>query len=642
MKRLIIFLVIGGLIQSCAIAQPLVTLKDASDKTKKVFDEGRKAAMAQSFGTAKAKYREALQLTPGFQDAMMELAGIYFSQKNMDSSIFYLNQILTVNPKPSARVYFTLGTIYYDRYEYREAIPLFEKYLQSDVKNPKSVEDAKIKLANSQFAIEALKNPRSFEPKPVPGGINTELPEYLPSVSADGTVLVFSRMIDGQEDLYFSSYDGNSWSRAVPLDAINTEHYNEAGQCISADGHTIVYTGCNMPGGLGSCDLYISYLENGKWTRPKNMGAPMNTPGWESQPSLSADGSTLYFASDRLGGYGLKDIWFSERSPDGVWSTPKNIGAPVNTLKNDGSPFIHPDNETLYFMSDGLPGMGGTDIYLSRRQEDGSWGTPVNLGYPINTSGNEGALVVSPAGDIAYYTAIKDGGKRSKEGFDDTDIYYFQLDSAIRPKPVSFFKARMLDAMAGKPVRGLVQVTDIRTDSLYYKGLAADDGTVLVCLPKGGLYGIQIIARGYLFVSESVEIPDGGDADHPFIAEYLLHRIEESKGKAMVLKNIYFTSGSAELSPVSDAELKVLAAMFFANPDIRVRINGHTDDVGSDEDNIQLSVMRANSVMERLIELGVSAKSLSAKGFGESVPIGDNTTEAGRKSNRRIEFEILP
>ncbi|HQP77927.1 MAG TPA: OmpA family protein, partial [Saprospiraceae bacterium] len=171
---------------------------------------------------------------------------------------------------------------------------------------------------------------------------------------------------------------------------------------------------------------------------------------------------------------------------------------------------------------------------------------------------------------------------------------------------------------------------------------AADDGTVLVCLPKGGLYGIQIIARGYLFVSESVEIPDGGDADHPFIAEYLLHRIEESKGKAMVLKNIYFTSGSAELSPVSDAELKVLAAMFFANPDIRVRINGHTDDVGSDEDNIQLSVMRANSVMERLIELGVSAKSLSAKGFGESVPIGDNTTEAGRKSNRRIEFEILP
>lgn len=631
-----------GVIQTCVMAQPLVTLKEANEKTKKVFDEGRKSAMVQAFGTAKAKYREALQLTPGFQDAMMELAGIYFSQKNMDSSIFYLNRILTVNPKPSARVYFTLATIYYDRNDYNEAIPFYEKYLESDVKNPKSVEDAKIKLASSRFALDAMKNPLPFDPKPISGHVNTDYPEYLPSISADGSVLVFSRMIDGQEDLFYSRWDGHEWTKAVPLSAINTENYNEAGQCISADGHTIVYTGCNMPGGLGSCDLYISYLQNGKWSKPKNMGAPINTPGWESQPSLSADGRTLYFASDRFGGYGLKDIWYSEKSPEGIWSTPKNIGAPINTLKNDGSPFIHSDNKTLYFMSDGHPGMGGTDIFLSRRQDDDSWGDPVNLGYPINTAGNEGALIVNPAGDIAFYTSVKPDGKRTKEGFEDTDIYSFTLDSTLRPSPVSFFKAKILDSLSGKPIVANVQVTDIRTGLLYFDSKTADDGTVLICLPKGGLYGIQIVAGGYVFISEAVEIPNGGNADHPFIAEYLLRKIEESKGRPIVMKNIYFASGSAELSPVSDAELKVLAAMISANPGIRVRINGHTDDVGSIEDNLQLSLKRANAVINRLIEFGMSSKALSAKGFGESVPVGDNTTEVGRKANRRIEFEILP
>ena len=634
------FLFVFFIVFTSIRAQTFVTSKEVDKSTKSIFDEGRKLAMKQSFGAAKDRYRAALDREPTFQDAMMELAGIYYTQKNMDSSIYYLNLIKSVNPNPSARVYFTLATIYYNQENFAKAIPELESYLKSDIKNPKSVEDAHVKLANSKFALEAMKHPRNFNPQPISGNINTGAPEYLPSISADGELLIFSRMVDRQEDLYFSEYQNQEWSLALPLDAINTENYNEAGHCISADGKTIVFTGCNRPDGMGSCDLYISYFQQGEWSVPVNLGSPVNTPGWESQPSLSADGRTLYFASDRPGGYGFKDIWYSEKNDAGKWSVPINIKSPINTLKNDGSPFIHPDNRTLYFMSDGLPGMGGTDLYVSRRQEDDSWGDPVNLGYPINTTGNDGAMVVNTFGNKAYYTTVKPHSMISSDGMQDTDIYWFDLDRDIRPLSVSYFKAFVLDSISKKPLKGDVQVTDIHTGKLYYKGLTADDGSTLVCLPTSNLYGIQINTPGYLFVSEAINLPDSGDVDKPYISTYLMNKISQSKGRPIVLKNIYFESGSASLSAISDVELNILSQLMKSNPSVIVQINGHTDDVGTEQSNILLSQQRADAVVKRLIQLGVPAKSLLAKGYGESRPVSANNSEAGRQSNRRIEFEV--
>ncbi|MBK8843489.1 MAG: PD40 domain-containing protein [Saprospiraceae bacterium] len=312
------------------------------------------------------------------------------------------------------------------------------------------------------FAIEAKKKPRLFSPIRLSDSINTYRPEYLPSISADEELLVFSRMIDRQEDLYYSQWNKDHWSRAQPLEGVNTEKYNEAGHCVSADGKTIVFTGCNMPGGLGSCDLYISYFKNGRWTQPANLDSPINTPGWESQPSLSADGNVLYFSSERPGGYGLRDIWHTEKSASGRWSTPKNIGAPINTTRNDSSPFIHADNQTLYFMSDGLPGMGGTDLFFSKRIDTEHWDVPINLGYPINTIGNEGALVVNIDGDKAYYTSTGAKSLQDKDGLENTDIYSFELDKEIRPQSVSFFKALVLDATSSKPIVSGVKITDIQ------------------------------------------------------------------------------------------------------------------------------------------------------------------------------------
>lgn len=228
----------------------------------------------------------------------------------------------------------------------------------------------------------------------------------------------------------------------------------------------------------------------------------------------------------------------------------------------------------------------------------------------------------------------------SSDGMQDTDIYWFDLDRDIRPLPVSYFKAFVLDSISKKPLKGDVQVTDIHTGKLYYKGLTADDGSTLVCLPTSNLYGIQINTPGYLFVSEAINLPDSGDVDKPYISTYLMNKISQSKGRPIVLKNIYFESGSASLSAISDVELNILSQLMKSNPSVIVQINGHTDDVGTEQSNILLSQQRADAVVKRLIQLGIPAKSLLAKGYGESRPVSANNSEAGRQRNRRIEFEV--
>lgn len=634
----ILFIII---VQNLVFCQGYVGVKEVDAKTKKFYDEGQKSAMNQAFGTAKSSYRKALEITPNFQDAMIELAGIYFSQKNEDSCVYFLNAIKDINPKPSARVYYTLATLYYNRGDYELAQVELQKYLDTDIKSAKSAEDAKLKLANCIFAIEAKKKPRLFSPIRLSDSINTYRPEYLPSISADEELLVFSRMIDRQEDLYYSQWNKDHWSRAQPLEGVNTEKYNEAGHCVSADGKTIVFTGCNMPGGLGSCDLYISYFKNGSWTQPANLDSPINTPGWESQPSLSADGNVLYFSSERPGGYGLRDIWYTEKSASGRWSTPKNIGAPINTTRNDSSPFIHADNQTLYFMSDGLPGMGGTDLFFSKRIDTEHWDVPINLGYPINTIGNEGALVVNIDGDKAYYTSTGAKTLQDKDGLENTDIYSFELDKEIRPQSVSFFKALVLDATSSKPLVSGVKITDIQKNLSFYNGNTSDDGTALVIMPKGDQYGIQISAKGYIFISESVKIPDSANVKMPYISTYKMERISNSIGKTFPMRNIFFESGSDQLSSASNAELGSIFHMMKENPDIVVQIDGHTDNIGGEKDNLLLSQNRAKAVMNELIKRGIPAKKILAKGFGESKPLTDNTTENGRQVNRRTEFTII-
>ena len=624
-------------IQFTATAQTFKTNTTADPKAVSLYKEASQASGNRRYEDAKKLYFSALKKEPGYTEPMIGLAGLYNSDGKNDSVILMLSKVIELDPNPSARVLFTLASSYFSEGEYTQAKPLLEKYLRADAKNSNSLEKAKVMLTNTTFAIEAKQNPVPFEARPLSAQINSPQPEYLPSISADGKVLVFTRTTDKQEDLYYSLREGDGWTEAALMPGINTPRFNEGAQAISPDGKVLVFTGCGHPGGFGNCDLYISYLNNGTWTRPVNMGENINTRGWESQPAFSPDGNTLFFSSERDLGYGRRDIWYSERSPSGKWKTPVNLGAPVNTTSSEGSPFMAADNETLYFMSDGHPGMGGMDLFMTRRQGKDVWSTPVNLGYPINTRGIEGAMVVNTAGDTAFFTSTGSDKKMTNQGLYDSDIYYFVLHEKIRPRPASYFRAIVLDAESSQPVRAQVNITGITSGQPLMRQRTDVEGSVLMPLPAGEDYGIQLYAPGYIFISDHFSIPAQLSDFKPYEQTFYLDKIDKHLGKPMVMRNIYFETGSATLDSVSLAEIGILAEALRYDAALKATILGHTDNVGSEKDNQMLSEQRAQSVIRALVKMGIPAARLSATGHGESRPLASNETDEGRSQNRRTE-----
>ncbi|MEL6924644.1 MAG: OmpA family protein [Bacteroidota bacterium] len=486
--------------------------------------------------------------------------------------------------------------------------------------------------------------------------LNTNQAEYLPSFTADGETLIYTRVVRGQEDFYYSTMENGEWLAGLPLTAINTPA-SEGAQSISANGKIMVFTACSRKDGLGECDLYYSEVRNNRWTPPANMGEPINTRGWESQPALSADGSILYFASRRPGGLGSIDIWRSERKADGKWTEPINVGAPINTPMEDKAPFLHHDGQTLYFMSEGHPGMGGHDLYLSRKNTDGSWSEPKNLGYPINTKGHEGALVISLDGRKAYfstnqkYTETDEGIYSAAVKGNETDIYSFDLYEDVRPLPVTYVKATVKDAETKKALVASVEFVDLATGQVQANAYTDKEGEFLVCLPLGKDYALNVAKKQYLFHSENFALSNNSQLDKPYLLDIALQPIkldvatdqpsEVTAAKPVVLKNVFFDTGSNVLQSTSFIELQKLAQLLKENTTLRIQINGHTDDVGSDTDNQKLSENRAKAVYQYLLEQGIPEGQLSYKGFGETQPIADNTTEAGKQANRRTEFIII-
>lgn len=639
----------GSIIDHCVIlicifaihftvsAQTFKNAKSADPKAVRLFTEGNKEQGNRRIENAKKLYLDALKKEPGYTDPMINLAGIYNSDGKTDSVILLLEKVLRLDPNPTARVLFTLANTYYQQGEYAKALPLLEQYLHSDAKNSNSLEKANVMITNARFAIEAMQHPVAFQPQALPDMINSAAPEYLPSISADGKVFVFTRVVDRQEDLYYSIHTSSGWSDAQMIPGINTPRFNEGGQAISPDGKMLVFTGCGYPNGVGNCDLYISYFRNGTWTKPQNMGEVINTKGWESQPAFSPDGNTLFFSSERELGYGRRDIWYSERGPNGKWKTPANLGAPINTTTNEASPFMAADNQTLYFMSDGHPGMGGMDLFMTRRLDKDTWSEPINLGYPLNTRGDEGALVINTAGDTAFFTSTSSNKKMTDQGLFNSDLYFFILPTNIRPKPASYFKATILDALTHKPIQSQVNITGLKNRQSKFQMQADKDGAILMPLVAGENYGIQIFYPGYIFISDQFSIPEMINGFKPYEKTFLLEKIDNYIGKPLLMQNIYFESGSAMLDSVSLAEISVLAEALKRDQALKATILGHTDNIGSEKDNQLLSEQRAKSVVKALTVMGIAASRLDTKGYGESKPLTSNDTDSGRSQNRRTE-----
>ena len=458
----------------------------------------------------------------------------------------------------------------------------------------------------------------------------------MPVVTADEETLIFTRMANNNEDFYTSKKLENKWNRAVFLSRnINTEEYNEGTQCISPDGMYLFFTGCNRPDGNGRCDIYVCKREGKDWSKPFNLGAPINTSGWESQPSISADGRTLYFASTRPGGLGSSDIWKTELRSDGEWSNPVNLGPNINTPYDEISPFIHPDDQTLYFSSNGWPGFGNKDLFVSRKDETENFQKPVNLGYPINTSAEESGLMVSSNGRTAFFSSSMKGG------FGNMDIYSFELPQSVRPNMVTYVKGRVYDAKTKEPLDANIKITRLKTNKTIFEDISDfETGEFLATMPAAGKsFGLSVDKKGYLFYSENFSLEKPETVDKPFKLSIPLHKIEV--GKMVVLKNIFFETNKFDLLPESKAELQEMISFLNSNPTVSIEIGGHTDNVGDEKANQTLSENRANTVYKYLISNKINLSRLTFKGYGESSPMAENTSEDGRQKNRRTEFKIV-
>ncbi|RDC58526.1 hypothetical protein DU508_00550 [Pedobacter chinensis] len=596
------------------------------------FEKAGPFIQKQDYVSAAQNLEIAVHEDPKFQSAFILLADIYRIQKKYTEAKNSFQKAISIDKNVKPPVIFGLAETEFATQEYSKAKAHFEEFLTLDSSSDRSKKARKY-LLDCDFAAVAIKKPVKYVPNNLGNGVNTTDAEYFPALTADGETLIFTRQVNGNEDFWTSQFKNNVWNVATPLSTkINTTQYNEGAQTISPDGKYLFFTGCNRPEGLGRCDIYVSHREGKDWGEPYNIGKPVNSEYWESQPAISPDGRTLYFISNRPGGFGGYDIWKSTITDDAKWGPAINLGSEINTPYDENTPFIHADGKTLYFSSDGWPGFGNKDIYYSRMDDAGKFQKPINLGYPINSFEDESGLIVSADGNFGLFSS------NLKDGFGGQDIYSFGIPEQAKPLKVSYVKGIVRDKDTQKTIESNVQVVDLKTNKTVFDDYTdPETGQFLAVMPIGSNYLFNVNAEGYLFYSENFELKSG-DINKPYQIEVYIEKIKA--GANVTLKNIFFDTNKYNLLPASIRELEVLINFLNENERVNIEIQGHTDNVGDDKLNEKLSFNRANAVYEYLIKNHIDANRLTFKGFGANKPIADNKTETGRKNNRRTSFII--
>ncbi|MBC8052394.1 MAG: PD40 domain-containing protein [Sphingobacteriaceae bacterium] len=610
-------------------------LRTTNIQAQRKYDAASQALSYDAYERAIAELQGAIKLDPEFAAAYQRIGDVNRILKRYQAAAQAYKKVLEINPEFDQRTYYGLGQSEFYSGNYSEALRHLKKYQAW----PNQTEANKLLVSKDiidcEFSIEAIKKPVVFNPKNLGPEVNSSQGEYLPVVTADEETLIFTRRTNDNEDFFSSKRHNNRWTKATYLSPnINTPTFNEGAQCISPDGMYLFFTGCNRPDGAGKCDIYVCKREGKDWSKPFNLGPQINSRNWESQPSVSANGRTLYFVSDRAGGFGGEDIWKTELQGSGSWSTPVNLGPNINTRYNEYAPFIHHDDNTLYFASDGWPGFGNEDLFFSKKDDAGNFAKSVNIGYPINSPGEEKGLTVSSDGRKAYFSSSMAGG------YGGMDIYSFELPQSLRPDLVTYVKGKVIDSDTRETLSANVKITSLKNDIVAFEELTdAETGEFLAIMQAGKTFGLSVEREGYLFHSENFSLTKPNAANKPFQLLIPLKKIKV--GGMVVLKNIFFETNKFGLMPESKAELLELINFLELNPTVAIEIGGHTDDVGDDKFNLTLSENRAKTVYDFLVNNKIEAARLTFKGYGETKPVAANTTEDGRQQNRRTEFKIV-
>lgn len=606
-------------------------LSTTSRKAEKLYYKADKKYKERDFRSALELLEEAASKDPDFFEAYARMGSLYNALGQLDSVYSKFEHYLKVAPDPISSVLEKMAYMAFDKGDYQFSTNYLELFLD---RVPEKRQDREITLLSHSlsFASKELDNPRKIVITELPEEVNRFDLQYLPTMTVDKNTLIYTKrnVPSDDEDIVVSYFLNGKWSLAQSISGRINTSLNEGACTISADGRTMIFTACDRKNSYGSCDLFLSRKTGENWSRPKNLGKTVNSKYWESQPSLSADGSTLYFVSNRPGGYGGRDIWVT-RSVNDRWTTPKNLGKEVNTFKDETTPFIHFSGQSLFFSSNGIPGMGGFDLFKTIKT-DTSWMKPVNLGYPINSFRDEVALLVSSEGEEGFFA------KEIQKGRDiiDSKIVSFRLPERIRPPKSSYVVGKVVGEAMQKPLKASIQVVDLLSGEVLYSNFSDSlTGQFYMVLPTDRELGGYVKKKGYLY--EDFSFRTGVDCSDSLLIE--LARI--AVGKSLVLRNIYFETNSYLLDEKSEVEINNVLNLLDANPGIIIQIEGHTDNVGGDDYNLTLSEQRAREVYKALLSKGIIEERLSYKGYGATQPLLPNNSILNRQSNRRIEFRVI-
>lgn len=612
----------------------------SNSKAQKVYAKVDKA----KDGTEKRRLmEEAVQIEPSYYEVLFELGVRAYRAKTIEKAISYMNDVKSTCADYSPYTYYILGKCYYREGQFKEAQQNFEKFISYEDISDTTYAEAKELLEESAALHELFNNPVPFDPRPIVG-VCTPKDEYLGSLSPDNRTFYYIRKVEAdlnnmnpsvQKDIMikelfmYSKRQPNGYDSGLPMPQPFNMTFNTGASTFTADNKEMYFVMCDE-GTVQSCDIYCSKWEGDHWGKPKKLGPEVNSGTWDSQPTVSYDGSTLIFSSTREGGLGRADLYISKRKKDGSWGIAENMGPIINTTDSDMSPFLHSDSQTLYFSSRGHKGVGQYDIFFSKFI-DGQWTKPRNIGYPINTPDDDKDFFVSLDGKTGYYSSNKLGGPGG------LDIYSFELHVNARPEEVFFVEGKV-NQDKNAPSVDEIEIRNLETREVTRIKVDTNDGQYVAVLNATSDYLLSLKKEGVAFSSTLVSKENTTPGEPVVTATLEAEPIK--KGQAYRLNDINFATNSYELKQEAKWIIDEFAEFLQKNRSLKVAIHGHTDNVGNAQDNLALSDNRAKSVYDYLVSRGIDASRLSYKGYGSSRPIGENTTEKGRARNRRTEFVI--
>ncbi|OFX72453.1 MAG: hypothetical protein A2X12_02045 [Bacteroidetes bacterium GWE2_29_8] len=682
-KQIALILLISFLLNSISNAQNIefdkASFPNKKDELKQALRDIEAGDKFYEIGMHKFRdalpfYLKANNFNPNNAVLNYKIGLCYLTTNTKSMAIKFIEKSLELNKNATLDANYHLGRAYHFNYELDKAINQFEIYKSKlTAKDQVKIDDVNKKIAECKMAKELIKKPARVFIDNIRGPVNTRYPEYAPCISADESMMIFTACKDNTtggnldpnddafyfEDIYISYKNGNNWSEPInPGKPLNSDNH-DAAVTLSPDGQSLLIYKGNINGG----DIFECKLKGNTWSKPERLGKTINTDYHESSASYGPDGRTIYFVSDKPGGFGDRDIYFSKLNVKGKWEEPINLGPTINTNQTESAVFMHPDGKTLYFASRGHKTMGGFDIFKSVF-ENGKWSEPENIGYPINTTDDDRFFSITANGKYAYYSSEKE------EGFGYADIYKITFLGAEKPvvmntednlfagnpKPVSnvviektvevttsaltILKGKIIDNKTKQPLSAQIEITDNEKNEVVATFESnSTTGKYLISLPSGINYGIAVKAPDYLFYSENIDIKKS------FKYNEVVKDIEMKQiiiGNKIVLNNIFFDFDKATLRPESEAELERLAALLKEMPNLKIELSGHTDNKGSATYNKTLSENRSKAVVDYLINnKSIDKNRLTFKGYGFDQPIATNDTEEGRQLNRRTEFKII-